>query len=356
MLRIYYVVKMSKWAYRKPMLNVSEQVPELEGISHNDIPEHILYSPTPIVLKGFCSDWPIVEAGLQGPQQAADYVRSVYSGEPVNANYGHPEIQGRIYYNDDTSGFNFSGSKVDLNLVLDSLLKHLDDPTPPTLYMGSTDARRWFPNFLEQNSCNIPNATPLTSLWIGNKSRIAAHYDFPTNVACNAVGNRRFTLFPPSQIGNLYPGPIEFAPGGQEISMVDFHQPDFERFPKFQEAIKHAQVTELAPGDALILPSMWWHHVEGLSDFNVLVTHWWRDTPAYLGRPNNALSAAILSLRSLPKEQRQAWKHIFEHYIFNEELDEHTHIPANAKEILNLPLDDFSARKLRADLLNKLKR
>lgn len=338
------------------MLNIRTNVPFVEGVDNKNIPEDILYSPTPIVLKGFCNEWPIVKAGKESPENAANYIRSLYSGEPVSACYAPPETNGRIYFNDDLTGFNYSGGAVDLNRVLDDLIK-LQDATPsPTMYVGSTDVRRWFPNFLEQNPCNIPNATPLTSIWIGNKSRIAAHYDFPTNVACNTVGKRRFTLFPPSQIGNLYPGPLEFGPGGQEISMVDFAEPDFEKFPKFKEAINNAQTAELDPGDALILPSMWWHHVEGLSSFNVLVTHWWRDTPAYLGRPNNALSSAILALRSLPPEQRNAWKHIFDHYIFNEELDNHDHIPEQAKQVLTLPLDDVNARKLRADILNKLKR
>jgi hypothetical protein len=338
------------------MLNIATKVPELEGVDRHAIPENVLYSPTPIVLKGIYADWPIVKAAKQGDVEAVDYIRSVYSGEPINASYGPPENKGRVYYNDDLSGFNFTGSKVDLNLVLDSLLKHRDDSEPPTMYVGSTDASRWFPKFLDENSAKIPNTKPLTSLWLGNQSRIAAHYDFPTNLACNVVGRRRFTLFPPSQISNLYPGPIEFAPGGQEISMVDFSDPDYEQFPKFRDAINHAQVAELEPGDALILPSMWWHHVEGLSSLNVLVTHWWRDTPAYLGRPNNALSAAILALRSLPIEQRQAWKHVFDHYIFNNELDEHSHIPDKVKDILHLPLDELHARKLRAELLNKLKR
>lgn len=338
------------------MLEINTSIPEITGIDIERIPEEVLYSKTPIVLRGFCQQWPLVQAAKQGDSAAADYIRRVYSGEPVAASYGPPENKGRVYYNDAFDGFNFSHSKIDLHQLLDRLLQHADDPEPATMYMGSTDARRWFPEFLEQNPCNIPNAKPLTSLWIGNQSRIAAHYDFPTNVACNAVGKRRFTLFPPSQISNLYVGPIEFAPGGQEISLVDFANVDYDKFPKFKTALEHAQVTELEPGDALIIPSMWWHHVEGLTPFNVLVTHWWRDTPAYLGRPNNALSAAILAIRSLPEEQREAWKHIFDHYVFNPELDKHDHIPEQAKDILNLPLDELSARKLRADLMNKLRR
>ncbi|MBE1301309.1 MAG: cupin-like domain-containing protein [Alteromonadaceae bacterium] len=338
------------------MLQVAHTIDELNGITSGNVDENILYSKTPIVLRGFCKEWPLVEQGLKSDETAADYLMQHYSGEPVHASYGAPENNGRIFYNQDISEFNFARSKIHLGQLFATIFEHKTSANPPTAYVASTDAKRWFPDLLTANSCAIPNANPIVSFWIGNQSRIAAHYDFPTNVACNVVGRRRFTLFPPDQISNLYPGPIEFAPGGQEISMVDFAEPDFQKYPKFRNALANAQITELAPGDALIIPSMWWHHVEALSTLNVLITHWWRDTPAYMGKPNNALLAAILSLRSLPKEQRDAWKHIFDHYIFDAELDDHKQIPDSAKDILSLPIDELAARKLRADILNKYKR
>jgi hypothetical protein len=138
--------------------------------------------------------------------------------------------------------------------------------------------------------------------------------------------------------------------------LVDLNNPDFDKFPKFEQALAAAQVAELSAGDALFLPSMWWHHVQGVEAFNVLITHWWRDTPAFMGRPNNALLLAILSLRNLPVEQRQAWKSIFEHYIFDHKEGDLDHIPENVRGMLSQPLDELSARKIRAELLNQLKR
>ena len=38
----------------------------------------------------------------------------------------------------------------------------------------------------------------LASLWLGNRTRIAAHYDLPDNLAVVAAGRRRFTVFPPT--------------------------------------------------------------------------------------------------------------------------------------------------------------
>src|SRR3546814_18893261 len=103
---------------------------------------------------------------------------------------------------------------------------------------------------------------PLASVWIGNRSRIPAHQDLPDNLACVAVGRRRVTLFPPDQLANLYIGPLDFTPAGQAISLVDFAAPDLARFPRFAEALRHAQVAELGPGDAVFIPRMWWRTEE----------------------------------------------------------------------------------------------
>lgn len=343
MLPVEYSEKMSK-------------VSVLEGITPDTLPDSLLCSNQPVILKNFGANWPLVIAGKESPQKAADYVRSVYSGEPVSACYGDPNINGRVYYNDTMDGFNYRGAQVDLNLVLDKLLANQLSDNPPTMYMGSTEVNRWFPSFSDTHKVNIEDANPLISMWIGNQSKIAAHYDFPHNIACSAVGKRRFTLFPPEQIKNLYVGPIEFAPGGQEISLVDFDNPDFAKYPKFKDAIDAAFIADLDAGDALFLPSMWWHHVEGIDPFNILVTHWWRDSPAFMGRPNNALLTAILSLRNLPKAQRDAWKHIFDYYIFEQQDGDQAHIPPNAQDMLKQPMDELTARKLRANLLNKLNR
>ena len=129
---------------------------------------------------------------------------------------------------------------------------------------------------------------------MGTRTRIAAHNDTPHNLACVAVGRRRFTLFPREQFRNLYLGPVDNTPAGRAVSMVDFHAPDLARHPRFADALSHAEVAELDAGDALYIPALWWHHVEGLAPFNVLVNYWWRETPRWLGAPQDALNHAML--------------------------------------------------------------
>lgn len=322
----------------------------------SELESHLRQRTTPLIFKGACRQWPLVQAGLNSDAAAAEYLLQFYQGEPVSVCHLTAEAAGRVFYNADFTGFNYQAGKMALPILLQQLTLAATASSAPTWYMGSTEIHRWFPNLATENSFAAQLPQPLTSVWLGNQARIAAHFDFPQNLACNVVGRRTFTLFPPEQIDNLYPGPMEFAPGGQDISLVDFLAPDLVQFPRFAKAQQAALVATLEPGDVLFIPSMWWHHVQGHDALNVLISHWWRDSPAYLGRPTNALLHSMLSLRSLPKAQRQAWQALFNYYIFEHDEVSEPAIPDNAKGMLQKPLDEHNARLLRADLQNKLKR
>ena len=179
-------------------------VAELDGCRPNTIDDAVLTSTEPLFLKGLVTDWPIVKAGRQSAQATADYILQFYSGEPVTAAIGPPSIKGRVAYNDDLTGFNFDRSKVTLDVFLERLLMHVEDPDPPAYYVGSTVVDRWLPGFRDANDLVLNGIEPLTSIWIGNQIRVSAHFDVTDNIACSVAGRRRFTLFPPDQIDNLY--------------------------------------------------------------------------------------------------------------------------------------------------------
>lgn len=331
-------------------------IEERHGLDPRALPDDVLHATEPLVLRGLVADWPMVQASLRSDTEGAAYVRRFDRNAPVVAQVAPPEVGGRFFYNGDLSGFNFQPQRVPLAVVLDTLLKRGDETTAPAIYVGSTTLDTYLPGFREENPLNLDaQEQVLASIWIGNRTRIAAHQDLPDNLACVVAGRRRFTLFPPEQLANLYIGPLDFTPAGQAISLVDFHQPDLARFPRFAEAMAQAQVAELAPGDALMIPSMWWHHIEALEAFNVLVNYWWRRQPAYMDTPMNALMLALMTVRDLPPEQRRSWQEIFRHYVF--EPDEATtgHIPEAARRVLG-PMDETRARELRARLLQRLNR
>lgn len=314
----------------------------------------------PVILKGLVNDWQLVKAGLSSDEAAIDYLKSFYNGKTVGTFFGAPEIKGRFFYNEDITGLNFETRRAPMDEVLDQIRLHIADEQPPAFYIGSTTIDACLPGLRSHNDLVFDDPMfddndPLASIWIGNPSLVSAHYDAPNNIACCVVGRRRFTLFPPDQIANLYPGPLDPTPGGQAISMVDFSNPDFEKYPLFREAIASAQVAELEPGDALFYPSLWWHQVEALNPFNILINYWWNTSPKFMGTPMNVLKHALLSLRDRPEHEKNAWKQIFDYYIFGPSERAGAHLPQHARGEL-APIDDMSARQLRAYLLNRLNR
>ena len=325
----------------------------LEGCEPLDIPSSVFESETPLLLKGLVKDWPAVERCSGSVEDAYLYINSFWTGEPVVVYASEDDIGGRFFYNEDFTGFNFRSGSAPLNQVFQKLDEAEKSGEPQSIYVGSTAVDRWLPGFRAANDIKVPVDDALVNFWMGNRTSVSAHFDFPDNVACVVAGRRRFTLFPPDQVGNLYVGPVDRTPSGQSISLVDFRQPDFERFPKFREALDHAVTYELEAGDAIFVPSMWWHQVESLTSFNLLVNYWWRTSMPEMGSPMNALMLAMLALRDLPASQRRAWKSLFDHYIFDADDSVYSHIPESGRGCL-APLDSDSARKLRAELLNRI--
>jgi hypothetical protein len=114
-------------------------------------------------------------------------------------------------------------------------------------------------------------------------------------------------------------------------------------------------VAEVEPGDAVFIPSMWWHHVQGLSEFNTLVNYWWSTSPSFVPTPMNTLIQAMWSLRGRPESEKRAWKSVFDYYIFASQETATEHLPEQARGILGR-MDDDMARQIRAMLLGKLNR
>jgi len=343
------------------MPEVQRKTRVIEGLDPERIPfAELLESQQPAILKGVVKSWEIARRGTQSAAAAIDYLASFDSGRPVVGFTGAPEIGGRFFYNEDITGLNFESRRVPLAEFLRRIEAHLDDENPPSFYIGSTDVDLFLPGLQKENGLKLNDPMfdrnpPTMSVWIGNRTIATAHFDFSNNIACCLVGRRRFTLFPPDQVANLYSGPFHLTPAGQVVSMVDFRTPDFARYPRFADALAAAEVAELEPGDALFYPAMWWHHVEALDPFNVLINYWWNTSPAFVDTPMTTLLHAILSLRDRPEQEKQAWRALFDYYAFGDPARPAEHLPEHARGIL-APLDETAARRLRAELLQRLNR
>ncbi|GAB3024479.1 cupin-like domain-containing protein [Bowmanella dokdonensis] len=344
------------------MLSIHNRTRVIEDCQPGSIPDNVLNSPVPLVLKGLVRHWKLVDLGRQSSEAAVDYLKSHYNGKPSQVYFGEPGLNGRYFYDKEVTRLNYETRKAQIDEVLDLILAARQEQHPPSYYIASNLIHTHFPALREENDLHLPRPDPgypveanRVSIWIGNKTLACAHYDASSNLACCVVGNRRFSLFPPEQIANLYPGPLEPTPGGQAISMVDFSNPDLDRFPDFPKAVEAGQIAELEPGDALFLPSMWWHQVEGLNDFNILINYWWSEAPAYTGSGMNVLYHALLCLRDKPEHEKRAWREVLDYYVFGDADRAGRHLPEQARGFLG-ELDDIKARQLRAMLLSRLNR
>ena len=287
----------------------------------------------PMVIRGQVSDWPLVTSARQADEAIVSYLMREPATRPVGAIAAAPEEHGRFFYNAEVTGFNFHFGRGKLEVFLSDLLKARDVDDPPALAVQSEDIEDLLPHIAAENRLELlPHVRP--RIWIGNRIHVAPHYDLKENVACCVAGRRRFTLFPPDQTPNLYPGPLELTPAGTPVSMVNPAAPELDRFPRFVEAWQHASSAVLEPGDAIYIPYGWWHGVDSLEPVSILVNYWWTDDAHSLqGTPHDVLLHALLALRHLPHEQRAMWRDRLDYYIFETYGDPAEHLPGEAKGV-----------------------
>jgi len=329
-------------------------VAERPAVDAETFAREIASGYAPVVLRGQVAEWPAVAAGRRGERALAEYVAGFAGGKPLEVLLGQPEIAGRFFYRDDMRGFNFTRQQVPLGALMAQLFQLAESVAvdPPAIYANAAAAPDHLPGWAEENRLGLPATGATPRVWIGNATRVATHYDASPNLAAVVAGRRRFTLFPPEQVANLYIGPLDRTLAGPPASMVDPDEPDLERYPRFAEAMRHAQVAELGPGDVLFIPAIWWHHVRAFDRINVLVNYWWAyDTSA---TPFVAMVHALMSVRDLPPAEKKAWKAWFDHLVFGEDAAHAgDHLPEHARGVLGAPGKERNER-ITAYLLGML--
>jgi hypothetical protein len=311
----------------------------------------ILPGATPAVLRGLVAGWPAVAHACASPEAICRYLLACDSGEPVDALLLPASEKGRLFYAPGMDGFNFARRKLPISQVIEQLARYSQFAAPPSVAVQSALVAACLPRFGRENRLEdcLPGAPGGSALpaqapariWIGNAVVTPAHFDESENIACVVAGRRRFTLFAPEQVGSLYIGPLDYAPTPTPISMVDFANPDLVRFPRFARAREAALVADLGPGDAIYIPSLWWHHVQSSAPLSILVNYWWKaaqgmeQAPVPQRTPMAAMIDAMDALRNLPPAQRQAWAAMFSHYVFEAGIDPAAHIPAHRQGVLN---------------------
>ena len=309
----------------------------------------------PAILRGLGRDWPAVRAARASDEAIVEYAKRFSHPAAFPAIVGGPEIEGRFFYNDDLTALNFTRGQSPLDPFLDRLLRDRGAARPYAMAIQSVPVPDLLPGFVAENATDLLDPDVIPRLWIGNAIRVAAHYDLMENIGIVIAGRRRFTLFPPDQLPNLYMGPLELTPAGTPISMVDPVAPDLARYPRFAEALRHAQVAKLEPGDAIYIPFHWWHAVDSLTPVSMFLNYWWNPAPPGLGDAYDALLAGLYAIAALPADQRAAWREMFDWMVFRTQGDPAAHLPPAARGVLG-PLDAEKLGRMRATLLDSLSR
>jgi hypothetical protein len=336
-------------------LPAPQPIREYTAVDRRTLDEEIRPLRQPAILRGLGADWPAAQAGRASAEDAIAYLKRFSHPQPVPAILGAPEIEGRFFYTPDVKALNFQRGMTPLDPFLDRLLRDQAADRPYAMAVQSIPLPELLPGFTDDNHIDLLDRSVVPRIWLGNAIQVAIHYDLMENIGIVIAGRRRFTVFPPEQIANLYPGPFELTPAGTPVSMVELAQPDLARYPRFAEAMAHARSAVLEPGDAIYLPFHWWHAVDSLDPVNAFVNYWWNPAPPGHGNPYDVLLHALMALRDLPPDQKDVWRMLLDHYVFGANGDPVAHLPADVQGVLG-PTSPVLLARMRATLIESLGR
>ena len=95
------------------------------------------------------------------------------------------------------------------------------------------------------------------SFWFGPAGTLTPlHHDTANVFFCQAYGRKRLLLFPSFELF------LTHDPHHGVHSPIDAENPDLDLYPDFAEAMRREVV--LSPGEGLLIPVGWWHHVRAL--------------------------------------------------------------------------------------------
>lgn len=289
----------------------------------------------PAVLRGAAARWAAVRASSDAGEGIAAYLRRRDTGVPVYAIVGRPDIDGGFGYDSDVRSVNYDARQTPLSAVLDRLPEAARGGF--AVAVQAAPASRILRDWDGENATDLVPKTARPRLWMSMASRVAPHSDVHDNVAVVVAGRRRFTLYPPEQIANLYLGPLLSSPGGVPTSSVNIRKPDAGKHPRYAKAAASATRCTLDPGDAIFIPSLWWHAVESLAALNVLVNYWFSGDEERALPLSDTLSHAMLAISHLPRTQRARWKRYFDHLVFRLDEDPAQHLSDDLEDLLSTP-------------------
>ncbi|WP_394191565.1 cupin-like domain-containing protein [Pseudoalteromonas atlantica] len=329
---------------------------KIERISANEVNNLRGYLEgvnTPIIITDLFKSWPALEIAKNSDEKILRYLINHAKPRLVDTLIIDDKYNGLIGYTDDTfKSYTFKKYDAPFSSVIKKMIIDLKSNDKTKVAVQSALIKECLTSFLDKNPSPdfLKDIEP--RIWLGNSASVPGHYDCDYNIALNLCGKRTFYLLPTESINDIYVAPIDKSITGPAISLVDFEQPNLKKFPKFSKVKDDVLKASLNEGEALFIPPLWWHNVKATERINILINYWWKDEVSnkILGcDPSDSLLHSILTIRHLPTEQKESWKKLFDHYIF-----ENTKYSKNEDEGCNSILDgDINQMKMAFEAIKE---
>ncbi len=220
-----------------------QNIPRRKNLSKDDFLREYWKPKKPVVIEDLAESWPATRKWSfeYFREKAGEIIVPLYDGKPASGRQKSHGPAKRI-----------------------SFAEYID-----ILQQGPTDLRMFFFNLLQNcpelvNDFNYPDLgikffKKLPVLFVGGEgSKVVMHYDMDlaNNFHFNFVGEKKVILYPPDQTGLLYKVPYSIV----SMEIIDMDNPDFHKYPALSKAKGYE--TTLKHGDALYIPSQWWHFIK----------------------------------------------------------------------------------------------
>jgi len=219
------------------------ELPRVKGISKEDFLRDYFNPQRPVVFEDLSADWPAVKKWdfEYFREKAGNVVVPLYDGKPA---------KGKQKSHGPARKMKFS--------------EYID-----IIKAGPTDLRMFFFNLLQNSpelvedfkypDLGVKFFKKLPVLFVGGEGgKVVMHYDMDlaNNFHFNFAGEKKVILYPPEETKYLYKVPYSIV----SMEIIDMDNPDFKKYPALSKA-KGYEV-RLKHGEALFIPSKWWHFIK----------------------------------------------------------------------------------------------
>lgn len=237
----------------------------------------------PVVLTGCMEDWKLYRAlrASSTYEQKLAVLGSLVGESPVTFHRLPREHKGQFHFQPGnlshlTFGQKTKQANVPFDVFASQALRSLNGAAEDYVYMQAHYIAPKTPLFeaLGPNVLSFLGEDQVhATLWVGSNGQVVnLHYDDFLTFICMADGVKRVTMFSPDLLANIYQAPFDRMIECAQVSLVRLLEMDLKRYPLLEQALPQAQMVELQPGEVLLIPPMWWHHVESFG-LNVMVNN-----------------------------------------------------------------------------------